>query len=92
MLKEYLEKPTVTFTLRELTAHIKDMVFKGGTSLTKCHQILDRFSEDIDISYDASVGNPGESLKRQLKKAVSETMGTLGFPITNLGQTRSRHS
>ena len=38
----------VTLALKELTAHIKDMVFKGGTSLTKCYQILDRFSEDIE--------------------------------------------
>lgn len=28
----------------------------------KCYQILDRFSEDIDISYAASDGIPGESL------------------------------
>jgi len=82
----------VTLALKELTAHIKDMVFKGGTSLTKCYQLLDRFSEDIDISYDACAGTPGESRKRQLKKAVTETMGTLGFPITNLDQTRSRRS
>ncbi len=82
----------VTLALKELTAHIKDMVFKGGTSLTKCYQILDRFSEDIDISYDASAGTPGESRKRQLKKAVTETMETLGLPITNLNQTRSRRS
>ena len=70
----------ITLALKELTAHIKGMVFKGGTSLTKCYQLLDRFSEDIDISYNASVGTPGESRKRQLKKAVTETMEALGFP------------
>ncbi len=60
----------VTLALQELSARIKGMVFKGGTSLTKCYQILDRFSEDIDISYAASEGIPGESKKRQLKKAI----------------------
>jgi predicted nucleotidyltransferase component of viral defense system len=24
-------------------------VFKGGTALSKCYKIIDRFSEDIDI-------------------------------------------
>lgn len=56
----------VTLVFRELSRRIKGIVFKGGTSLTKCYQILDRFSEDIDISYNASDGIPGESRKRQL--------------------------
>ena len=53
---------------------INGMVFKGGTSLTKCYQILERFSEDIDISYAASDGVPGESRKRQLKKSIVSAM------------------
>lgn len=82
----------VTLVLRELSERIKGMVFKGGTSLTKCYQVLDRFSEDIDISYNASDGIPGESRKRQLKKAIVSSMETLGFPIVNLDETRSRRS
>ncbi len=82
----------VTLALRELSGRIKGMVFKGGTSLTKCYQILDRFSEDIDISYAASESIPGESKKRQLKKAIIASMDTLSFPITNLEQTRSRRN
>lgn len=80
----------VTLTLKELSLRLKDMVFKGGTSLTKCYQLLDRFSEDIDISYTAESGIPGESRKKQLKNAVLDTMNTLEFSITNLEQTRSR--
>lgn len=82
----------VTLALRELSANIKGMVFKGGTSLTKCYQLLDRFSEDIDISYAASESIPGESRKRQLKKAIVASMDTLNLPITNLEQTRSRRN
>ena len=82
----------VTLALRELSSRIRRMVFKGGTSLTKCYQILDRFSEDIDISYAASEGIPGESRKRQLKKAVVASMDYLNFPITNLEETRSRRN
>lgn len=29
-----------------------DLVFKGGTSLSKVHRAIDRFSEDIDLTYD----------------------------------------
>lgn len=82
----------VTLALRELSANIKGMVFKGGTSLTKCYQILERFSEDIDISYAASEGIPGESRKRQLKKAIIASMDILNFSIKNLEQTRSRRN
>ena len=82
----------VTLALRELAARIPGMVFKGGTSLTKCYQILERFSEDIDISYAASEGIPGESRKRQLKKAIVSSMDALQFPILNLDATRSRRS
>lgn len=28
------------------------MVFKGGTSLSKCYNLIDRFSEDIDLTLD----------------------------------------
>ena len=80
----------VTITLKALSEKLEDMVFKGGTSLTKCYQLLDRFSEDIDISYTAESGIPGEARKRQLKKAVVTTMEEFGFPITNLDMTRSR--
>lgn len=80
----------VTVVLKSLSEKLDDMVFKGGTSLTKCYQLLDRFSEDIDISYTAESGIPGEARKKRLKKAIVATMGELNFPITNLETTRSR--
>ena len=30
----------------------KETVFKGGTALSKCNQLIDRFSEDIDLILD----------------------------------------
>lgn len=80
----------VTITLKALSEKLEDMVFKGGTSLTKCYQLLDRFSEDIDLSYTAESGIPGDARKRRLKKAVIATLEESGFPITNLDTTRSR--
>ena len=80
----------VTISLKALSEKLEDLVFKGGTSLTKCYQLLDRFSEDIDISYTAESGTPGDARKRRLKKAVVASMEEFGFPITNLDMTRSR--
>lgn len=80
----------VTIVLKALSEKIDDMVFKGGTSLTKCYQLLDRFSEDIDISYTAESGIPGEARKKHLKRAVVDTMEELNLPIINIDETRSR--
>ena len=82
----------VTITLKALSDKLEGLVFKGGTSLTKCYQLLDRFSEDIDLSYTAESGMPGESRKKQLKKAIVSTMEEFGFPINNLENTRSRRN
>lgn len=32
------------------------LVFKGGTSLSKGYDIIQRFSEDIDLTYDIRAG------------------------------------
>jgi hypothetical protein len=34
------------------------VVFKGGTSLSKAHRVIDRFSEDVDLTYDARAMAP----------------------------------
>ncbi|MCY3972806.1 MAG: nucleotidyl transferase AbiEii/AbiGii toxin family protein [Candidatus Dadabacteria bacterium] len=44
------------------------LVFKGGTSLSKAHNVIKRFSEDVDITYDIReiipdlIGADGEAL------------------------------
>lgn len=80
----------VTITLKALSEKLKDLVFKGGTSLTKCYELLDRFSEDIDLSYTAESGAPGNDRKVKLKQTIVSTMDEFGFPINNLDKTRSR--
>lgn len=44
----------VTMILKLLAEKATDCVFKGGTALSKCHKVIDRFSEDIDISFSNS--------------------------------------
>ena len=38
----------VTLFLKELVKIVPGILFKGGTSLSKCHKVINRFSEDID--------------------------------------------
>jgi len=44
----------VVWTLRALfTSKVgQNLTFKGGTSLSKAYRVIDRFSEDIDLTYD----------------------------------------
>ena len=46
------------------------LIFKGGTSLSKAWNLIDRFSEDIDLAIDPLfLGKPeGDPTKRQIKK------------------------
>ncbi len=50
-----LEKDVwVVWTLRTLfeSPLAANLTFKGGTSLSKVYKVIDRFSEDIDLTYD----------------------------------------
>lgn len=48
----------------------ENLVFKGGTSLSKAYQVIRRFSEDVDLTYDIRaiapdlVGDQGEGLPK----------------------------
>lgn len=53
--REVIEKDWwVTAVLRAMFSlpYAKHLSFKGGTSLSKCWHLIDRFSEDIDIAID----------------------------------------
>lgn len=72
----YVEKDYwVTYALYLIFhADIKDqVVFKGGTSLSKCYPIIERFSEDIDLVVLSEKGDSGNKLKKRLK-AISTTV------------------
>jgi len=71
----YIEKDYwITNTLRRLSQNpnANKVVFKGGTSLSKAYNLVDRFSEDIDIAViDANSFN-GNQLKTLIKKVAKE--------------------
>ena len=57
----------VTMILRLLSQNLSNVVFKGGTSLSKGFKAINRFSEDIDITFD---GHIGEARRKKLKNVV----------------------
>ena len=54
----------------------KDTVFKGGTALSKCYNMIERFSEDIDLVVLRREGETDSKLKSKLK-AVSTVLETV---------------
>lgn len=78
----------VTLVLRELAKQVPDLLFKGGTSLSKCYKIIDRFSEDIDITLDSEHQSQGK--RRNLKYTIVEICSNLGLNLLNENETRSR--
>ena len=49
------------------------LVFKGGTSLGKIHNLIERFSEDIDLAVDRKLFDlPDDLTKKQIKKLRKE--------------------
>ena len=77
----------VTMILRLLADEMPFVVFKGGTSLSKCHQAILRFSEDIDIAVDHDLS---QGKKKKLKYEIADIAQRLGLKIVNIGETRSR--
>ncbi|PKA98743.1 nucleotidyltransferase AbiEii toxin of type IV toxin-antitoxin system [Flavobacteriaceae bacterium MAR_2009_75] len=52
---------------------IKDeVIFKGGTALSKCYKFIERFSEDIDLVVIRREEETGNQLKTKLKKITKE--------------------
>ncbi len=77
----------VTLILKLLSEQLAECVFKGGTSLSKGFHVIDRFSEDIDITFKEHIG---ESRRKKLKNVVLKGISEeLGMPIANWEETQS---
>lgn len=78
----------VTMILKLLVEQTPSCVFKGGTSLSKCYKVIDRFSEDIDISFPKELT---EGERRRLKnETIAGISRELDLPIVDWDMARSR--
>lgn len=84
-----VEKDTVqSMFLAELAKRDLPFVFKGGTSLSKAYDLIDRFSEDIDLSMNRK---PTQTEKKASKECIIEIAESLDMELTNPEQIKSRH-
>lgn len=84
-----VEKDTVqSMFLLELSKIDLPFVFKGGTSLSKAYNLIDRFSEDIDLSMNRKLT---EAEKRASKAYIVEIAKLLDLKLTNSDRIKSRH-
>jgi predicted nucleotidyltransferase component of viral defense system len=73
----YVEKDYwLTKALRQLSKSdlVNATVFKGGTSLSKAHKLIHRFSEDIDLAVFAE--ELGDSKRKRLLKSVEQVVSS----------------
>ncbi|AQY50190.1 hypothetical protein PWEIH_09988 [Listeria weihenstephanensis FSL R9-0317] len=77
----------VSMILRELSQSLPNLVFKGGTSLSKAYQVIDRFSEDIDLTFMVRPKNT--ELKRS-KECIVGTVEKLELKLANADRIMSR--
>lgn len=76
----YVEKDYwVTYALYKIvSAPIgKEVVFKGGTALSKCFKLIERFSEDIDLVVLRNEEESGNKLKEKLKEISNSIIDDL---------------
>lgn len=77
----------VTLILKKLSQIEYPIVFKGGTSLSKAFNVIDRFSEDIDITFTEHLG---EARRKKLKyKILKPIADELGLVIRNFDSVES---
>lgn len=71
----YVEKDYwVTVALYEIfhSGMADQFVFKGGTALSKCHKLIERFSEDIDMVVLRKEGENDNQLKKKIRTISKE--------------------
>lgn len=76
------------------TEYVEHCVFKGGTSLSKCYPgSIERFSEDIDLTYLPMVEMTKKALSRELKKVEMTLIGDcLSEPINEERSDKNKSS
>ena len=87
--EQMVEKDTIqSMFLFELAKSELPFVFKGGTSLSKAYNLIDRFSEDIDLSMNRK---PTQSERMKSKELIIEIAENLGLVLSNPEKIKSRY-
>lgn len=79
----------VTLFLKRVVEIQPNIIFKGGTSLSKCYKLINRFSEDIDLNINTE-SKPTEGQRKKLKTNIVSIIDEFGFHLDNADDVRSR--
>ncbi|MGQ1786317.1 MULTISPECIES: nucleotidyl transferase AbiEii/AbiGii toxin family protein [unclassified Saccharicrinis] len=75
-IKDYfIEKDYwISLVLKRLSEskYVDLVVFKGGTSLSKGHKLINRFSEDVDVAVILTPGTSGNKIKTLIRTVEKE--------------------
>lgn len=87
----------ITHVLKRLaqSKYSEQVVFKGGTSLSKAYRMINRFSEDIDfavISDKTNSGNKIKALIRNIEKEITEELSPIYIDSISSKGSRFRKS
>ncbi|MEX0720603.1 MAG: nucleotidyl transferase AbiEii/AbiGii toxin family protein [Balneolaceae bacterium] len=88
----YIEKDYwVTYALKTIFTHEigEDTIFKGGTALSKCFNLIERFSEDIDLVVLRNEEDSNAQMTKKIK-AISKAVESVLPEIEVEGITRKR--
>jgi predicted nucleotidyltransferase component of viral defense system len=80
----------VTLLLKKIAERQPGIIFKGGTSLSKCYKLINRFSEDLDLNVEFKGTHPTEGQRKKFSETILTIIDTLGFHLANAEQIRSR--
>lgn len=87
---EIIEKDYyVTLFLKRINELQPNLIFKGGTSLSKCYKLINRFSEDIDLNIETET-KPTEGQRKNLKENIVSVIDEFGFTLSNPDKIHSR--
>lgn len=81
----------VALMLKQLANSIPNLIFKGGTSLSKCYHLVERFSEDIDLNIETSK-HPTDSERKSLSNSIKKAIYDLNFKLINEVDIKSRRN
>ena len=73
----------VTLALKIIHEKEPNIIFKGGTSLSKCYKVIERFSEDIDLNYGLNKQRATVGERRKIANSILETADSLQLRCRN---------
>lgn len=77
----------ITLILQELVNSVPNLLFKGGTSLSKCYKLIQRFSEDIDLTLSSQKITQGE--RKKVSKEIIKACEGHKLEIINKDEIKS---